>query len=139
MALRRPQAMTGHAAEAVLVVPGLPGRANSQSSGLLRILRPELFAQLHPTLNEAEDLKNAETITCASSRVLWWLCTENCNRPAGCTHEHAWQASVGRRCLKGKIKGNGCPFCWGRRVCPCSSLAHKEPCVVQFWHPSRRR
>lgn len=89
MALRRPQAMTGHAAEAVLVVPGLPGRANSQSSGLLRILRPELFAQLHPTLN-GDLAEIAETVTCGSDRKLYWLCPEARNRPPGCPHEHIW-------------------------------------------------
>lgn len=97
--------------------------------GLLKDEHPEIFAQLHPTLNG--DLRAGKSITSGSGRRLWWLCTEDRHRPAGCQHEHAWQARVSDR------RQGGCPFCAGVRVCPCTSVARKEPAVLQFWHPSR--
>jgi len=63
-----------------------PGR------GLLRDECPEIFAQLHPTLNE--NVKAPDGITCGSQAKLWWLCKEDKNRPLGCQHEHAWHITV---------------------------------------------
>ena len=91
---------------------------------------PEVYAQLHPTLNGDHDLHFAERVTSGSRKKLWWLCSADQNRPAGCTHEHAWQATVLDRC--GRLRG--CPFCSGRLVCPCNSMAMKVPGVVAFWH-----
>lgn len=101
--------------------------------GLMKDECPAVFAQLHPTLNG--DLSFAQTITCGSNRVLWWLCTEEAHRPAGCPHEHAWQAYAMRRC--DKRTPNGCPFCTERQVCPCNSIACKHPSLLRFWHHSR--
>ena len=91
---------------------------------------PEVYAQLHPTLNGDHNLHFAERVTSGSQKKLWWLCTADHNRPAGCTHEHAWQTSVLSRC--GGLRG--CPFCFGCLVCPCNSMAMKVPGVVAFWH-----
>ena len=40
-------------------------------SNLLRLRFPKLFACLHPTKNVGIDL---DTITCGSSKKLWWRC-----------------------------------------------------------------
>ena len=92
---------------------------------------PEVYTQLHPTLNADVDLQFAEHVTFGSARKLWWLCPADHNRPAGCTHEHAWQATVFNRCGR---NSSGCPFCSGLLVCPCNSMATKVPSVVAFWH-----
>lgn len=100
--------------------------------GLLKDEHPELIAQLHPTLNgEFADL--AGTLTCGSRKRLYWLCTDSNNRPDGCQHDHIWQARVSSRCQNRQHFSAGCPFCAGKRVCPCNSLACKEPGVLQLW------
>ena len=96
--------------------------------GLLKDEFPEVYAQLHPTLNG--DLGFAGHITSGSQKMLWWLCPGSHNRPAGCTCEHAWQAEVQRRCCK----RSGCPFCYGQRVCPCNSIAQVQRGSLIFWH-----
>ena len=106
------------------------GHPNSKR-GLLKDEHPDIFDQLNPTLNR--DREVPESLTSGSSRKLYWLCTNDSNRPLGCKHEHAWEAMVFKRCL-GKPKGSGCPLCTGRVVCPCKSLAQKQPSVLQYWH-----
>lgn len=32
-------------------------------------------------------------------------------------------------------KGTGCPFCLGRKVCPCNSLAALHPELAAEWSP----
>jgi hypothetical protein len=56
---------------------------------------PDIAAQLHPTKN---DTVNGESLTSASSKKVWWLCTEN---------GHEWQATVANR----TSKNSGCPHC----------------------------
>lgn len=102
--------------------------------GLLRDEFPEIFAQLHPTLNE--DLESPEMLTCGSNKKLYWQCKEDSNRPPGCEQEHTWQARIGARCRK---KSSGCPFCAGKRVCPCNSMAQLEPGVLRFWHCNKNK
>jgi len=104
-----------------------PGR------GLVKDECPDTFAQLHPTLNGS--LEALYKITCGSNKALWWLCKEDKNRPQGCQHEHAWQATVGRRCLK--VRPSGCPFCTGHQVCQCNSISKLKPELLRFWDYSR--
>ena len=103
---------------------------HSAQQGLLKDECPEVFAQLHPTLYG--DLQSAERLTSGSNKRLWWLCTANCNRPAGCKCEHAWQAKVSHRCLLSQ----GCPFCNGKRVCACKSIStdSRLPGILEIWH-----
>ena len=101
--------------------------------GLVKDECPEIFAQLHPTLNG--NLKAMDGITCGSDAKLWWLCKEDKNKPQGCQHEHAWQASVDSR--RRKRAPPGCPFCYGRQVCQCNSISKLKPELLQFWDYSR--
>jgi len=94
---------------------------------------PEIFAQLHRTLNG--DLKGLDRISCGSKAEVWWLCKQDKNRPPGCQHEHAWQARVAHRCSK--RKPTGCPFCAGTQVCQCNSISKLKPEVMPFWDCSR--
>ena len=120
---------------------GCPGcardakRGHTKSErGLLKDEYPNIFDQLHPTLNRNRAVP--ESITSGSNRKLYWLCTNN-NRPLGCKHEHAWETTVLSRCRR--PKGTGCPFCAGTVVCPCNSLAQKQPGVLQYWHYDKNK
>ncbi|EIE18825.1 hypothetical protein COCSUDRAFT_59756 [Coccomyxa subellipsoidea C-169] len=95
---------------------------------------PELVAQLHPTKNEHLDLNK---LTSGSTKKAVWVCHDRKNAPPGCTHAHEWSARIGDRTGNAKREGAGCPFCYGRVVCPCNSLAVKAPEVAAQWHPTR--
>lgn len=60
-----------------------------------------------------------------SARKVWWICPKNKN-------EHRWLADVASR-----FKGNGCPYCSGRRVCESNSLQKMRPDLAQQWHPKK--
>ena len=96
--------------------------------GLVKDELPDIFAELHPSKNDGVD---TGTLTCGSSRKVWWLCQSDKSRPEGCEHEHAWETSVHGRCPKGHVKG--CPFCSGTRVCPCNSFAALHPDLLLYW------
>ena len=98
--------------------------------GVLKDEFPEVYAQLLPV---PWSFKFLESLTSGSNRKFWWRCTETQNRPPNCPHEHIWQASVKSRCLL----SSGCPFCSGRCVCPCDSIAEKAENLLAFWHFDR--
>lgn len=76
--------------------------------------------KLHPKLS-------LSTVTPGcNAKVAWW-CTSG-KRPDGCEHEHKWLCKVNNR-----SNGTGCPFCSGRRKCPCTSLAQQD--FAAEWHP----
>jgi len=119
---------------------GCPSCAHSARTGVSRPVRglvkderPEIYAQLHPTLNG--NLEALDRITCGSGKPLWWLCKEDQNRPQGCQHEHAWQATVDNRC--DKRRPSGCPFCTGNQVCQCNSISKLKPELLRYWDYSR--
>ena len=96
--------------------------------GCLKDEMPGVYAELHPSKNKGLD---TEELTCGSQRLVWWLCQKNHNRPEGCQHAHEWEAQVFSRC---KLRRpSGCPFCNGRRVCPCKSLATLQQSLLQNW------
>ena len=84
---------------------------------------PDVAAQLHPTRNGG---LSAETLTCGSGRIVWWLCTGARCSP-GCTVPHEWQARVADRVLR----ESACPMCSRRRPCQCNSLKSLHPELVQ--------
>ena len=64
-----------------------------------------------------------EMITPASNRRVWWLC------PLG----HSYSAMACSR----DSRGDGCPYCAGRRVLAgFNDLATKAPAVAAQWHPT---
>ena len=93
-------------------------RGPRNARGLVKDEFPEVYAQLLPVPWSLDFL---EGLTSGSRRKVWWRCTETQNRPPNCPHEHVWQATVQSRCLQ----ATGCPFCSGRCVCPCDSIAEK--------------
>ena len=105
-------------------------RGPRNARGLLKDEFPEIYAQIHPIPWSLEFL---EGLTSGSNRKIWWRCTETQNRPPDCLHEHVWEAKVSQRCHH----KTGCPFCFGRCVCPCNSIAEKASGMLVFWHFNR--
>ena len=84
---------------------------------------PNIAKEWHPTRNGT---RKASDFTAGSGIKVWWLCNESV-----CEHPHEWEAVVYSR-----TKSNhGCPFCSGRRVCPCNSLASLYPDIAKLKHP----
>ena len=96
--------------------------------GLLKDERPDLYAEVHLTLNTDIDVSN---LTCGSNKEIWWLCKAEDGRPEGCTCEHIWNAVIYSRCHKTNPKN--CPFCGDYTVCLCKSVANLCPDVMPFW------
>ena len=99
--------------------------------GFFKDERPDLYAEVHPTLNIDIDVSQ---LTCGSNKEIWWLCKAEDSRPEGCTCEHVWNAPVSRRCQKTtRLSPSKCPFCTGNVVCLCKSIAKLYPYVMPFW------
>ena len=65
-----------------------------------------------------------ETVSCGSSRKVWWSCEKG----------HTWQADVFSR-AKG---GTGCPYCAGKRPVPGQTdLAARFPELAAEWDSAR--
>ena len=96
--------------------------------GLLEDERPDVYAEVHSTLNADIDVSK---VTCGSHKKIRWLCKAEDSRPEGCTCEHIWNATVYGRCDKRNPKT--CPFCAGNTVCLCKSVAKLYPDVMPFW------
>ena len=99
----------------------------------LAVKRPDLVAELHPSLNLELD---AYTLGAGSGQLVWWLC-----RVCG----HAWKAAPASR-----ARGRGCPRCGRRRTAAASarsqsrvpperSLARKRPELARELHPTCNR
>lgn len=81
---------------------------------------PEYAKEWHSTKNGELTPKNVSPY---SNRRAWWVC------PKG----HEYQAMVSARAYR----GNGCPYCAGRKVLPgFNDLATREPEVAKQWHPT---
>ena len=81
---------------------------------------PLVAAEWHPTKNGT--LK-PEDVTAGSGKKVWWLCSR-------CGNE--WEATVYNR-----SRGNGCPYCSGRRVIPGETdLQTLRPDIAAEWHPT---
>jgi hypothetical protein len=83
----------------------------------LSTLRPDLTAQWHPSKNRA---LTPDKVTPGSGKKVWWKCDKG----------HEWQASISNR-----TRGDGCPFCSGRKVCKDNNLLTMRPDVAAQWHP----
>ena len=98
--------------------------------GLMKDELPDIYAQLHPTKNSN---LTTEALTCGSGKKVWWLCQSDKCRLEGCKHEHAWEVPVRQRCSQ--RNPTGCPFRGKRprRICPCNSLAGRQPALMEYW------
>lgn len=82
---------------------------------------PRLAAEWHPTLNGS--VTPSDVSGAGNSLSYWWICGS----------EHAWQATPNNR-----AKGQGCPFCSGRRCLPgVNTLDVTHPHVAAEWNARR--
>ena len=82
---------------------------------------PDLADQWDRTLNGTHSPVDVKTV---SKLKVWWRCPKS-----ECQHPHVWPATVYARC---KL-GTGCPFCSGRQICECKSLAALRPELAAEW------
>jgi len=81
---------------------------------------PKLAIELHPKKNGTLTPNNLKP---HSRKKVWWLCSKN--------SKHEWESTVDNR-----SKGNGCPFCAGRKVDDTNNLQYLYPKIAKSWHPS---
>jgi hypothetical protein len=87
----------------------------------------ESLEYLYPTLaKEWHHIKNPmspKDIKPEVNKLVWWIC------PNG----HEYQSWVYYR----TVRGRGCPFCSGRRLCEENCLNTVNPGLAQEWHPTK--
>ena len=64
-----------------------------------------------------------EHVSFKSNKKVWWICSKG----------HEWQNTVSKR----TIRGDGCPYCSGRRVSKDNCLETINPELVAQWHPTK--
>ena len=68
-------------------------------------------------------------VTIASSRKVWWKCTE------GGASDHEWYTSPLARTQHGRT--TGCPFCSNYKVSVTNNLLARFPEIAKEWHPTK--
>jgi very-short-patch-repair endonuclease len=95
------------------------------SSKLLKDRFPDVYKQIHPTLNCNVDI---DKLTYGSRIEIYWLCDVHmtCN-------QHIWKVRVGRRTGNGRQKLSQCPYCTHHHglICACDSFGVKLPQLLQ--------
>ncbi|MDA8530107.1 zinc-ribbon domain-containing protein [Candidatus Poseidonia alphae] len=90
-------------------------------SNCLATTYPELAREFHPTKNG--ELTPSDVLG-GGAKKRWWKCDV--------AEDHEWKAAISSR-----IRGNGCPFCGGRRVSISNNLADCFPNIAAQWHPTK--
>lgn len=85
----------------------------------LSVTHPELAAQWDPVKNGS---LTPDQVTARSSKKVWWLCA----------YGHSWQTAPLKR-----LRGDGCPFCSGRRPSEEYCLQALYPGIAAQWHPAK--
>lgn len=85
----------------------------------LSVQNPGLAKQWHPVKNGN---LTPFLIKPGSNKKVWWKCKEG----------HEWQAVISSR-----NRGNGCPYCSGRKVNENNSLVKLNPELAAQWHPTK--
>ncbi len=85
----------------------------------LAICNPSLAKEWHPTKNGNS---TPETITPMANQKAWWICS----------NMHEWEATIDSR-----SRGNGCPYCDGKKVNIDNCLATINPELSKQWHPTK--
>jgi len=85
----------------------------------LQTLNPKLSKQWHLIKNG--DL-TPNDVTLGSDKKVWWQCEKG----------HEWEERIYNR-----IRGHGCPYCSGQRVCDDNSLQTLNPELSKQWHPTK--
>jgi hypothetical protein len=82
----------------------------------LRVVHPELAQQWHSQKNG--DL-TPEQVTPGSGKKVWWRCKKG----------HEWTMDIATR-----VRGQGCPYCAGKRVSKDNNLQSVHPELAQQWY-----
>ena len=97
--------------------------------------QPTFEEDRHTLLHEWDHIRNAEfgifphNTSLQSNKLVHWVC-QNC--PNGRLHRYQMRAFDRTR-----KKAQGCPFCAGKRVCDCNSLAACSPTIAAEWDFTR--
>ncbi len=83
----------------------------------------DLISLWHPTKNENIKLVN---LTLGSPRLVWWKCPVE--------EDHEWLTTISNVV---KSKGNGCPYCAGKKVALSNCLKTTHPEIAAEWHPTK--
>lgn len=81
---------------------------------------PALAQEWHPTKNDG---LTPWDVTARSSKSVWWQCEK----------KHEWQMPVTKR----SVRGQGCPYCSGKRASPDHCLAAVRPELIPQWHTEK--
>jgi DNA-directed RNA polymerase subunit RPC12/RpoP len=92
------------------------------SSSFLFFDYPDLMKEWHPTKNKELNLNE---LLSKSHKKVWWICKVN--------PEHEWKCRIADR----TDKGQGCPYCSGRRVTKENCLGTVNPELAKEWHPTK--
>ena len=90
------------------------------ANNCLAAVFPELAREWHPTKNGSLTPRD---VTARSTKSVWWRCRKN----------HEWLMPVEKR----SVRGQGCPYCSGRRASPEHCLAAAQPDLIQQWHTEK--
>ena len=88
----------------------------------LSITHPALAAQWHPTKNGN---LTPDQLVAGSNKKVWWICPKS--------FDHEWEAQLSKRTRR----GDGCPFCGGKKPSVTNSLAGRYPELAREWHPAK--
>ncbi len=81
---------------------------------------PELISEWSPK----NQLGPTQVSVASHTKIIW-----RCYKHKGCDKIHEWKTSVKHRTLD----QTGCPYCSGRKVCYCNSLAALNPKIAAEW------
>ncbi|MED3832373.1 zinc-ribbon domain-containing protein [Peribacillus frigoritolerans] len=87
------------------------------SENCLSKINRKLAAQWHSTKNG--ELKPSD-VKPNSGKKVWWLCGKG----------HEWEAII-----QSRNRGNGCPYCSGRKATSKTCLRALNPVLAEEWHP----
>jgi very-short-patch-repair endonuclease/predicted pyridoxine 5'-phosphate oxidase superfamily flavin-nucleotide-binding protein len=85
----------------------------------LQTINPTLAKEWHSKKNNRLTPKN---VTAGSNKKVWWQCSKG----------HEWEAKVYDR-----NRGNGCPYCIGKKVNYDNCLQIINPNLAKEWHPTK--
>jgi hypothetical protein len=93
----------------------------------LTTTHPELVKFWHPTKNGN---LTPNDVTIGSNKKIHWLCDK------GVLCDHEWKTQP-KTLITSIQRGNGCPYCSGRKVCLDNCLTTTHPELANEWHPTK--
>jgi hypothetical protein len=92
-------------------------------SNCLANLHPEISIELHVSKNNGLTGKD---IYAGGTKEFWWQCQKH--------NDHIWKADVRHR-----LRGQGCPYCSGRRVSKQNNFEAKFPKLAKEWDVQKNK